>query len=59
MQNSKLKPCPFCGYKSSLYVEKQSEEQWFVFCCNCCAGGPYSQTKEQAIADWNRRAEEK
>lgn len=48
-----LKPCPFCGSsktKPSLY-----ESIWFVVCENCHADGPAKDTKNEAIAAWNKR----
>lgn len=55
---AELKPlnCPFCNRNGALYVEQETEEQWFVMCCDCGAAGPYAQTKEQAIDAWNKRS---
>jgi Lar family restriction alleviation protein len=55
---AELKPldCPFCNHNGALYVEQETEEQWFVMCCDCGAAGPYAQTKEQAISAWNKRS---
>lgn len=63
---SDLKPCPFCGAKAYHYQEKngivvedmtiEPNVVHFVLCSECSAlvsGG----SEQEAIADWNRRAE--
>ncbi len=53
---AKLKPCPFCGKSSAIYVEQETEEQWFVICYDCSASGPYMQSKQAALDAWNKRS---
>lgn len=52
-----LKPCPFCGMRST-YVEV-SESKYpglCVMCTACHAEGPACSSTEAAIAAWNTRA---
>ncbi len=61
-----LKPCPFCGgeakydsYAMSPYEKANInyiDGKWhYVYCSDCLAQGPEVLSKEDAIADWNRR----
>ena len=50
-----IKPCPFCGAIGAR-VKRSGRWGWFVS-CQCAAVGPSSETREAAIAAWNRRAE--
>ena len=59
----KLKPCPFCGgeavvvrAKSTSYFKR--EVPYKVKCghCPCALAYTFFKSKEQAIAAWNRRA---
>lgn len=58
-----LKKCPFCGGKAEMIYTK-SIESWTVECaldkgeCNVIPGTRPFDTKEEAIAAWNRRVEE-
>ena len=57
----KLLPCPFCGGNDIQIDEMESfwdknETSWRVLCIDCIAETA-GDTKEQAIAAWNRRAE--
>ena len=62
---TELKPCPFCGSEDAqvkLYSEK-GVRFWYVSCENCeISLDPMfwndNQTKEEAIAKWNRRVNE-
>lgn len=55
MQNSKLKPCPFCG-SAEIY---SSPHIAVVVCKKCRCWGPNTCiTAAQAIDMWNRRASE-
>ena len=52
-------PCPFCG--SPVTVDKVGEYKdkpfWQVECdCGAIAGSAYTE-KEEAVKNWNRRAE--
>lgn len=57
-----LKPCPFCkAHGSDVYVDEfweRYDEPYFVTCHGCGACGPYADTKEKAIENWNRRVGE-
>lgn len=71
MAESELKPCPLCGNDNIALevIEPHTHSKWlkeqipdmpdcegecFIECfeCSCAVNG---QTKEQAIARWNRR----
>jgi len=49
--------CPFCGFDE---VELQLDlEKWFaISCADCGAAGPTLETREAAIAAWNKRPRE-
>ncbi len=52
-----IKPCPFCGSKSTgirMHPDKQRREA--VFCDNCSAVGPASSSQDNAIVAWNKGA---
>jgi Lar family restriction alleviation protein len=58
---NELKPCPFCGGNDIQIDEMESfwdknETSWRVLCIDCIAETA-GDTKEQAIAAWNRRAD--
>jgi Lar family restriction alleviation protein len=57
MTTPKLKPCPFCGEESEVYVDgvDGGKPNW-VECRGCGTYGPEKQTTRQAIVAWNRRA---
>lgn len=60
----KLKPCPFCGAKRGLYVLLDGYDAdsiiWRVFCdsCKSIMMNERAGTKEEIVAEWNRRARE-
>lgn len=59
--NNKLKPCPFCGWKSILILENENEYlyyRYFSQCQKCGAGARRGHTKKEAIEAWNRRVQE-
>jgi hypothetical protein len=66
MSNEALKPCPFPHnepYKQLLETKRHNygderPRRFFVRCCVCNARGPYTNSKEEAKAAWNKRAEE-
>jgi len=53
--SEELKPCPFCGSTNLGFL---SLFAWEVQCNLCLAEGPKADTREEAIAAWNRRANE-
>lgn len=55
--SEKLEPCPFCGADEAS-VEVIDYHFYGVQCYCCKATGPTEETKEEAIAEWNRRAED-
>lgn len=63
--SEKLKPCPFCGAKRGLYVLSDGYDtgsiMWRVFCdsCKSVVMNERAETKEEIVAEWNRRANEK
>lgn len=62
----KLKPCPFCGGKAFSYYIKPHKHSLvgmpdyngngFVECSGCSVA-LCGETEEQAIENWNRRAD--
>ena len=54
---SELRPCPFCGGKRTVRVERGGGPSHWIYCTRCHTCGPYdySQTELNAIAAWNRR----
>ena len=55
-----LKPCPFCGYKGVEILADDNEYlyyRYFSQCQRCGAGAKRGHTKEDAVKEWNRRAE--
>ncbi len=58
-------PCPFCGGRASathpISICGNSfcvGDSYQVRCNDCMARGPYFNSKESAIAAWNRRYSE-
>lgn len=61
--SEKLKPCPFCGGEAEMqpwkYNWKLDGFIYDIVClhCGCSFKASYCETKEEAIAKWNARAE--
>ena len=52
-----LKPCPFCGGTAIVDMDEYCYWDWHAWCFNCgCDIGHYA-TEEEAIEEWNKRAE--
>lgn len=58
MSELKLKPCPFCGGEAEIRKYVNGYNIWFCARCDSCKITQTSttQTEQQAIAAWNRRA---
>ena len=57
MENELL-PCPFCGRKAVLEPRMLlGKEFWRVTCEYCFARTFHEPDKEDAVEEWNRRAE--
>lgn len=52
--SEELKPCPFCGGKNMRIWNTSTPR---VSCDDCLANTAYGETKEEAIEQWNRRAD--
>jgi hypothetical protein len=46
--------CPFCPTNGTI-IEGTARKGYHVTCRSCCAQGPVSSTKEEALAGWNGR----
>lgn len=56
--NTKLRPCPFCGNEAKIYERGGYDcwEPYWVIECTCCEAGMESfNTEEAAILAWNTR----
>ena len=55
-----LKPCPFCGKSTAGTATELEGDGFSVECFNidCIVEGPYDDTREGAIAKWNKRVGE-
>lgn len=54
-KNEKLLPCPFCGGKAKVMLFLGNYGVACTKCCGAIVAAP-EQTKQEAIAAWNRRA---
>lgn len=53
-----LKPCPFCGGKNvKLYTYTGVMNYYYIECDDCYCGTGHEESKEIAVAAWNRRAD--
>lgn len=54
-----LKKCPFCGGEAVLEECEYGGYSEYLVYCNECSGmvEKWRKTKEEAIEQWNRRAE--
>lgn len=46
------KPCPFCS-SDELVARPLINKKWRVHCRACRASGPYAETADMAVANWN------
>jgi Lar family restriction alleviation protein len=59
-----LEHCPFCGEAKDLEIAQEREEtdggfhrNWMVRCEFCGAIGPWADSEDGAIGEWNTREE--
>lgn len=52
-----LKKCPFCGGVARLQEVPQASEIYYAECDDCHIRTVLKYDREEAIADWNARAE--
>lgn len=55
MNNTELKPCPFCGSTAIRRWGEQDNIIPWIQCENCMVSTGTYETKEEAIEAWNRR----
>lgn len=48
-----LDPCPFCG--SNDVVMYGTGVGWYARCCDCAAASDLRDSRDEAVAAWNRR----
>lgn len=66
MNNTELKPCPFCGKSAFTMLEEFSsgDKAWYVLhwgyeeCYIKRCIGDYFDTEEEAVEVWNRRIDD-
>lgn len=51
-----MKRCPFCGAEGRVSYGTYEHHPWWAHCTNGHGLGRRFETKEEAIAEWNRRA---
>jgi Lar family restriction alleviation protein len=58
MKKEALKPCPFCGGEAELIA---LDLQWHIHCYGCDVYVHFASDslRDEAIAAWNKRTEEK
>lgn len=70
--STELKPCPFCGSRTALFVgnfyeingiHEEDEDENYAVCCGilnggCGASSGYEDSDKAAIEAWNRRADD-
>lgn len=54
---SELKNCPFCGREVMMKGYADSKGSFYYVACECGGNMMGAETKEEAAAKWNRRAE--
>lgn len=52
-------PCPFCGYNHISFLMDEYDNPvypWYSQCQMCGAGAKRGKTLEDAVKEWNKRA---
>ena len=60
-EESKLKPCPFCGHKARILPQKTVlGKGWMLVRCEECPArmNVYTRFQKQCVAEWNYRKDE-
>lgn len=52
---SDLKACPFCGFEYCGFGNPGNQDE-LIWCPECFTDGPLADTKDEAVALWNTRA---
>lgn len=56
MAGKQLAPCPFCGSTDITIFDTGEQQNLFrCLCLRCDSGGPWRDTRLNAIAIWNTR----
>mgnify|MGYP002624665483 CR=1 FL=1 len=53
---TELNPCPFCGSEELFIDPGEYRADYMIMCVDCGGRIGYFPSKAQAIAAWNRRA---
>lgn len=58
--NNTLLPCPFCGKRAHTghYRSRHKDDEHYLVMCDYCFARTVGSTPEEAIAAWNRRADD-
>ena len=62
MEMTQLKPCPLCGGKAEMLINKynDSRKEYLVACAECDGMVErWRETEEEAVEQWNRRVSDK
>ena len=64
-ESKEFKPCPFCGNNYNIFADERSasdgdgdsnRKQFSIHCYKCDTESGYHNTRERAVAFWNKRA---
>ena len=58
VDETELKPCPFCGSDDLHFSDSRGGDEGYITCWNCDARGPDSATEKRASSEWNNRPNE-
>lgn len=58
MSDTKIGPCPWCGIQDeneqAVTREKLYKCEPFQVCCSCGSRSPHADTRDEAVAKWNK-----